>query len=1563
MNKATFDQYVQLAKDAFKALGVNTNPVDAVGGLTESDFPTERVRQLDEDIKSELQADKKFLEEEVKDELQGIRSDIAQSNQVRQRDLIEAEAERKKEFKELTNQLQVGENALKEEIRKTAEKNIKANREITEKLDDIIKSKESGTKVSLPGSCLPPIVPHFTGRESECNVIIDHVMSESTRIVSIWGSPGFGKTSVAIALGHHLQSEGLPVYFLSLRGLQSKADLTSRLLSFFSQPATNGRSSQHLSLDDELCQLFTKVSDRFLVILDNADELFQTGTPNVKEEVVNLLEELLRRNEGATFVLTTRESLEFMNVHFQGHQAVRIRPLDEDSSENLVHQLLPDATTSDSIRLTQICGHVPLAIKLLCSSISEDNVQTNQFLDELVRDTDGNIIDMLDNPDFPSNLRLKFLFDSSFQRLSAGEKEALVCLSILPENFDQDVAAAVLNQTRISATKTLRSLGRKSLLDSSSKPGSFSMHTLIQSFAREKGEREMKETVDSSKARFFTFCISQFEKLNQQFLTGNSMSAFIAFYEDKHCIVQSLIQGCLYSSTADSVFRLLTKTELFIDSLFWTEGNTIVLIYDSAIQAAHDQKNNVFYRRLLASRAFFEVTWGGEGRTMQLLSKANEIQTLSSLVVDEEKGKNMCFSGMCQLAAGKTVEGVQQLKEALYFMKDVPEQTVLRLVAIQILAIYYRFKENWSSYSHFFSKALQESRETGGTQLIIIPPIEGTENKTDEGMTTQEDINVWHNQPLLLEILFLVSKTAKTFSDNKSKKLVSDVTLKILQENERAPSKRSLGLANFQRNVVCMLRDLNKLEDAVNFSEARIKYHQNALTQCNSNRDKYPKHSKHSFEDPKLHQEMLGKIYVDLYKVQCRVGNYSKALQSQQHALDIRLGMFGEEHPSTADSYHSLGVTQHAQGDLASALQSKQRALDIRRKLFGEEHSCTADSYHSLGDTQHAQGDLASALQSKQRALEIRRKLFGEEHSSTADSYHSLGDTQHAQGDLASALQSKQRAFDIRRKLFGEEHASTADSYHSLRVTQHAQGDLSSALQSCQRALDIRRKLFGEEHSSTADSYYLLGATQHSQGDLSSALQSCQRALDIRRKLFGEEHSSTADSYHSLGVTQHSQGDLSSALQSCQCALDIRRKLFGEEHSNTADSYHSLSATQHSQGDLSSALQSCQRALDIRRRLFGEEHSSTAHSYHSLSAIQHSQCDLSSALQSCQRALDIRRKLFGEEHSSTAHSYHSLSAIQHSQGDLSSALQSCQRALDIRRKLFGEEHSSTAHSYHSLSAIQYSQGDLSSALQSCQRALDIRRRLFGEEHSSTAHSYHSLSAIQHSQGNLTSALQSCQRALEIRRKLFGEEHSSTAHSHDSLGATQYSQGDLSSALQSCQRALDIRRKLFGEEHSSTAHSYHSLSATQHSQGDLSSALQSCQHALDIRRKLFGEEHPSTADSYESLGVTQHAQGDLSSALQSFQHALDIRRKLFGEEHPSTADSYESLGVTQHAQGDLSSALQSFQRALDIRQKLFGEKHPKTAKSYLLIQVTLHKIAQLAKLACALHRVLISQARI
>ena len=852
-------------------------------------------------------------------------------------------------------------------------------------------------------------------------------------------------------------------------------------------------------------------------------------------------------------------------------------------------------------------------------------------------------------------------------------------------------------KTTLEANKILHRLRRKSFLDFSCKPESFSMHKLVLPFARERGEDEMKETMLNSKARLSAFYVFLFEKLNKQFLAGQSMQAFIDFYEEKQNIIQSLMVSCSDPKTCDVAFGVLTKAEIFLDSLFWCEGKIIDKIYDHATEEAQAFGKSAFYSQLLVSTAFFEVTWGIRGRSMTLLSEADGL----SLSVDD-KTKLRCYRGICQLVSGKIDDGAQNLQKALCSMSDSPEQRILRVTALQILVTYFIFNKKKATARQLYTKALHECRALEDTSLLVILPVNNKGLRMIEAGMPERDVTT--TQPLRLEMICIISKATEMFSDYETKQAISKSVLEMSNQTGKQIIPHSIGSWAFQRNVNQTLTNvLNNPEEASKLCDKWIGYHQMTLKQSGkviAGRKAKPNENL----DFSLHKEGLLRAYLDRGCAIYQMENYSGAIQSFQSAIDVAIRLFGEEHPDTAQSYFILGEIQHASGDYLSALQSKQRALDMRVKHFGEEHPDTAQSYLSLGVTQHASGDFLSALQSGKRALDIRAKLLGQEHPDTAKSYFFLGITQHNSGDYSSALQALQCALDMRVKLFGEEHPDTAQSYLSLGVTQHASGDFLSALQSGKRALDIRAKLLGQEHPDTAKSYFFLGITQHNSGDYSSALQALQCALDMRVKLFGEEHPDTAQSYLSLGVTQHALGDYLSALQSKQHALDIRVKLFGEEHRDTAKSYLSLGVTQHASGDFLSTLQSCQCSLDIRVKLLGQEHSDTAESYFSLGVTQHASGDFLSALQSLQCALDIRVKLFGEEHPDTAQSYFSLGVTQHALGDYLSALQSKQRALDIRIKLLGEKHPYTAQSYKSLGVTQFSSYHFLSALKSVWRS-------------------------------------------------------------------------------------------------------------------------------------------------------------------------------------------------------------------------------------------------------------------
>ena len=76
IDKKTFDQYIQLSKDAFAALGQTFTRIDDIGKLAEGDFPTARVQQLELELKRErsmaIEDGIYHIEDQVKDVASGV---------------------------------------------------------------------------------------------------------------------------------------------------------------------------------------------------------------------------------------------------------------------------------------------------------------------------------------------------------------------------------------------------------------------------------------------------------------------------------------------------------------------------------------------------------------------------------------------------------------------------------------------------------------------------------------------------------------------------------------------------------------------------------------------------------------------------------------------------------------------------------------------------------------------------------------------------------------------------------------------------------------------------------------------------------------------------------------------------------------------------------------------------------------------------------------------------------------------------------------------------------------------------------------------------------------------------------------------------------------------------------------------------------------------------------------------------------------------------------------------------------------------------------------------------
>ena len=78
IEKATFDSYIELAKDAFTTLKQDKSKLNEIGNLGEENFPTLRLQKLEDELKKEKDAAIKF--KQIDDHLHKIQSQVKDLN-------------------------------------------------------------------------------------------------------------------------------------------------------------------------------------------------------------------------------------------------------------------------------------------------------------------------------------------------------------------------------------------------------------------------------------------------------------------------------------------------------------------------------------------------------------------------------------------------------------------------------------------------------------------------------------------------------------------------------------------------------------------------------------------------------------------------------------------------------------------------------------------------------------------------------------------------------------------------------------------------------------------------------------------------------------------------------------------------------------------------------------------------------------------------------------------------------------------------------------------------------------------------------------------------------------------------------------------------------------------------------------------------------------------------------------------------------------------------------------------------------------------------------------------
>ena len=1122
--------------------------------------------------------------------------------------------------------------------------------------------------------------------------------------MGIYGPPGFGKSQVVIAVGNELKFQGKSVYHFELSKIRTCDELLSKFLYYIHLSPHDSFFTQHLKPFDLFCRTIENVSDNLYFILDDMDNLLQ---PNIRDEVAGLLKEILTKCPKMTFIITSRESLT-LHLEFFHPEVFRVGSLNKIHSQQLVKKLIPKATDYESKKISNLCENMPFAILLLCKSILKSDRLLNGVITDFKRSIESSL-ESLHKPEDVRNSRLMGIFESSFQRLPLqSDKDAIVALSTIPQSFDENLASAVLGLDESKTSNVLKRLHRRSLLEEIC--GLFKMNKLLASFARAKGElKEMNALFLDAKTRFCNHNISLLSKLNEEFLSGDAESKSAAheiFYNEKHNIVSSLIDGCpLNDNTRKQVFDVLLKAELFLDILLWRDSTTFNKIYDQAMAEADKCGDRAAFNRMVVAKAFSEVTWTKtEAKTMQLLPRLlKETQKYNMSV--PERGKCACYFGIYQLVNGDIEEGIELLESSLSKWKGTtdPLLKILEVLSSQILSLVCESTNDIKKALDFYQSAEEQCKNMGGRNLLFVPELMAKYKSASQEKIRKDDNNS-RSQPLEIMIYLIIVKATKTFVSTSTIGQFQSNIHRLLDQGsvEDTSSGYKTSLMYFHQFVMEILAHMGNFQEAkkiVQTEIARLEEVQKRISDQDSSHQEY-----------KDVTEALAKSYSSLAVFQFRENKCEDSLQSHERALELTLEIFDKNHGITADIYHELGVVLRILKNYSQALEYQQQALDVCISSNANS-SKTANSYHELGVTQFYMGEYSAALECHQEALHIRLKNYGEHHRDTGRSYYELGITQWCMEKYEDALSSHKEANRISIEIFGKQNRETADSYYELGKTYFCLKKYREASRSHQHALHIRQKVLGDNHADTAYSYYELGVSHFKLNQYDLALKNHQCALDIRLEIRRGQDEEIARSYHYLGRVQFKEGEYSRAIQSHKYALSIRRRLFGENHPETAESYYEWGKTSFRKEDLAKALVLLERSLAISESEMGKDHEKAGDNLYQLGLVQCKIHRLGESLSTHQRVLDIRLKRLGKYHKKTANSLYQLGLVYSSLDRFNRAANSHVQARRIRNEILGDLHTETARSYLEEGTNQFKRGDYHSAQEALQRATKITTEL------------------------------------------------------------------------------------------------------------------------------------------------------------------------------------------------------------------------------------------------------------
>jgi predicted ATPase/DNA-binding SARP family transcriptional activator/TolA-binding protein len=396
---------------------------------------------------------------------------------------------------------------------------------------------------------LPVISSPLVGRTGEIAAIVKTLLAPHTRLVTLTGIGGIGKTRVAMAVAQQLNGRLCDgVIFISLIGIEQPEGLASAVadaLGIDIQLPANKKQTI-----DEIVANHLRERE-CLLVLDNYEPLLNHPA------ATRLVELLLQRAPDVYVLITSRESLQLYE-----ETVIALDGLQSDATTLFIQHAarirgtpLPDNAAEQIDRICNLLVGVPLAVELAAGQTRTQTVAT--IADKIEETLDGLQTTLRNLP--PRQRSLRAAFDYSWRLLSKHQQLHLTQLALFVSDFDSKAAQAV------GVTEgELGDLVAKSLLQSNLN-NRYALHPLIREFADEKLEGERRSETVNQFCAYFAKTFVHWAKALGRNLTADALAA----WRLDHANVVQAWRLAIEARDALALLRLNTPLGKFHDWRNW----------------------------------------------------------------------------------------------------------------------------------------------------------------------------------------------------------------------------------------------------------------------------------------------------------------------------------------------------------------------------------------------------------------------------------------------------------------------------------------------------------------------------------------------------------------------------------------------------------------------------------------------------------------------------------------------------------------------------------------------------------------------------------------------------------------------------------------------------------------------------------------------------------------------------------------------------------------------------------------------------------------------------------